>query len=106
MAAYFVGFFLIGQPVALYSTFELGMGLKGIWMGVFVGNLVIVLYFGYVLTTMDWRAQIHMVKTAMEKDRAELLSRSNMASQVSQISSSASNEEEMKSISKGKGDKV
>jgi len=69
----FIGYYVIGLPLAITFTFQLDMGLKGLWSGLSVGLAFESALILYLLTKTDWKAECRaaLVRAGLDPDTVE-----------------------------------
>ncbi|XP_053311932.1 multidrug and toxin extrusion protein 2-like [Spea bombifrons] len=50
----FVGYYIIGLPIAVFLMFPVKLGVIGFWSGMIISVFLQVLFFGAFITCMDW----------------------------------------------------
>ena len=55
----------ISLPTSYYLGIKQGMGLDGLWLGVFVGNTIIFILYALLICTRDWNESAKSITKQM-----------------------------------------
>lgn len=62
--AYLICFYLISIPASYLFCFNLGLGLRGLWIGLSVGLVILILALSLIVRKADW---FRVARVAKEK---------------------------------------
>ncbi|CAH1763522.1 2979_t:CDS:2 [Entrophospora sp. SA101] len=65
---YLTSYYLIGMPLSLILAFRFSYGLKGLWIGVIVGSLIMGLGLVLAVITTDWQLEVKKCQKRISRE--------------------------------------
>jgi MATE family multidrug resistance protein len=57
----------VGVPLAWYLAFKAGMGVHGLWTGIFVGDMLQAVVLSGILLSWNWHKEVERVQKIIKE---------------------------------------